>query len=384
MTSQRSGSTSIAMVVLPGWMRAAGFAVMSLLVVAAWVQLATQGSLGAWSIGGGVVALGLFVAVDRLASAAVAALPAMVMSGAAVALSAGRPSSVGFFVLALVTALLALRVPLWAGLAGWMVAMGTFVVLALARPDAGWPNWAAGVSIAFWGCWAARYRIGLTERLHRAEAAAAAATAAAQRQQLAAELHDIVGHTLAVTLLHLGGARLAVSHAPAEAKAGISEAERLARRSMTDLRTLVQVLAADPEPMSGAGEGRISSPQPTASEVPVLLAEYRAAGLAVTEHLSGTLSAASPAVGLVLYGVVREGLANATRHAPGQPVDVLVCVDADGAVAATLSNPCPRVRPEHGEGMGLAAMRERVGALGGRLEAGPDGDRWTVRAELPC
>lgn len=368
---------------LPRGVRQAGFGLLSLLVVLAWVQLGLDGRLGGWSVGGGVAALALCAAADRLAPRPLAAAPAVLLPGAVVALTATDPSNIGWFVIVVLLGLVALTVPFTAGLVGWLAAVIVIVALAITTPDGGWPNWVAGASVLFWAAWAARHRIALVERVHRAEAAAAAAATATARQRLAADLHDIVAHTLAVTVLHLGGARLALAHEPGEAAAGIAEAERLARRSMTELRRVVQVLTEDDAGPTAAIDP-VAAPQPTAADLPALLEEYRSAGLQLSSDIAGELAAVSATTGLVFYGLVREALANASRHAPGEPVEVHVRVAADGAAGVTVANPWPTRGSGWTRGIGLQAMSDRVRMVGGQLSAGPEGERWVIRAELPA
>ena len=357
---------------------------LSLLVVLAWAQSGALGLAGGWPVAGGVVVLVLWVAIDRPAPGLPAAVLTLAVPAAVVALTGGDPSNIGWFVLVVVAGLVALRLPFVAGFLGWLVSVVVIVFTAVTNPDPGWPNWVAGTALLFWGCWAARYRIRLLERVHRAEAAAAESAAAVERQRLAADLHDIVAHTLAVTVLHLGGVRLALAHEPERAEAGIVEAERLARQSMSELRRIVRVLAADDD-----RAGHVGSPQPVATDLPALLEQYRSAGLALSAGISGDLPGVSAATGHVLYRLVQEALANASRHAPGQPVDVGVQVFADGAVRAMVSNPCP-MQNRHdvgcvsGGGMGLDAMSGRVRMVGGRLTAGAEDGRWVIRAELPA
>jgi signal transduction histidine kinase len=373
----------MAVVVQPRWVRPAGFGLLSVLVVLAWVQSGALGLAGGWPVAGGVAVLVLWVAIDRLAPGVPAVVLTLVVPAAVVALTGGDPSNIGWFVLVVLAGLVALRLPFVAGLLGWLVSVLAIVVLAVTNPDPGWPNWVAGTALLFWGCWAARYRIGLLERVHRAEAAAAESAAAVERQRLAADLHDIVAHTLAVTVLHLGGVRLALGHEPERAEAGIVAAERLARQSMSELRRVVRVLAADNDRAD-----RVEAPQPVATDLPALLEQYRAAGLTLSAGVSGDLLVISAPTGHVLYRLVREALANASRHAPGQPVEVGVQVSADGAVRATVSNPCPmqdrREVGGGGGGMGLSAMAGRVRMVGGQLSAGAEDGRWVVRAELPA
>lgn len=361
-------------------MRPAGFGLLCLLVVLAWAQLGVQGRLGGWSIGGGVAAVVLSMAVDRLAPAFLAMAPAVLVPGAVLALTSADPGNIGWFVLVLSVGFMALARPFLPGLVAWFVAVIVLVVLAVTSRDSGWPNWVAGTSIIFWFCWAGRHRIELIERLHRAEAAASTAVAITERQRLAGDLHDIVAHTLAVTVLHLGGARLAVAHEPGEAEAGIAEAERLARQSMTELRRVVRILTED----SADPANPIAAPQPSAAELPALLEEYRSAGLVLSASVTGDLSAVSLTTGLILYRLVREALANASRHAPGQPVEVRVRVSPEGAVSVAVANPCSASNLRRSAGMGLRVMTDRVQMVDGQISAGPEGDRWLVRAELPA
>ncbi len=363
---------------LPGWTRAFGLCLMVLLVLLALVQVGVAGHLGAFPALGAVGVLG-----NPLGSGP---------SGAGVAGRVGRGHDAG-------------------GRSGVDDGQGQQHRMVCAgglqrpgRPDSALPCGGGGVvghtghrggalgdrAVAglaelggghvhrLWSAWAARYRIELLERVYRAEEVAAAARVVADRQRLARDLHDVVAHTLAVTVLHLGGARLAVSYEPAEAAAAIEEAERLAHRSMNELRQVVRVLAEDHSslPVSPA------SPQPTAGELPGLLDEYRHAGLDLSSTMSGDLSAVVAPVGMVAYRVVQEALANASRHGPGGHTDVDIKVGTDGALRLVVTNPC-QAASGRGGGIGLRAMTERVRAVGGQVTAGCEGRDWVVRAELP-
>ncbi|MFD0474019.1 ATP-binding protein [Nonomuraea thailandensis] len=91
-----------------------------------------------------------------------------------------------------------------------------------------------------------------------------------------------------------------------------------------------------------------------------------------------------PTSGMVLYRLVQEALANATRHAPRRSVEVRLRISEEGAVLVTVSNPLPGRPSRHNGGMGLRAMADRVRMVGGHVTAGPEDDRWVVRAELPA
>ena len=111
-----------------------------------------------------------------------------------------------------------------------------------------------------------------------------------------------------------------------------------------------------------------------------------ARGLAVELRMRGDDAAIAPGVGVALYRIAQEALANAARHAPGARTmlalevrDRCACLMAEttGPTIATL-----RREPESG-GYGLVGMRERAAALGGELTAGPTSDGWLVRCTLP-
>jgi signal transduction histidine kinase len=103
----------------------------------------------------------------------------------------------------------------------------------------------------------------------------------------------------------------------------------------------------------------------------------------VTVTVTGAEQPLPPEVGQAAYRIVQEALTNVSRHAEGACATVLlrysprtlsIQVDNDGAGAAAGS----------GSGLGLIGMRERVSALGGRLQAGPqDNGGFQVHAEIP-
>jgi signal transduction histidine kinase len=163
------------------------------------------------------------------------------------------------------------------------------------------------------------------------------------------------------------------------AEEALRSAEEVGRRSMQELRRTVTLLRSDDE----AG---VAAPVPTATEIPALVDDARAGGLAVELHTRGDLSRIPSSVGLALYRIAQEALANAARHAPRARTTlglelangrVELLAETSGPVAVGPSS--ERERPHYG----LIGMRERATALGGRLDAGPTRDGWRVRCELP-
>jgi len=202
--------------------------------------------------------------------------------------------------------------------------------------------------------------------------------AAEERQRIARELHDVIAHTLAVTMLQLTGARLALERDPADAARALAEAERLGRQSLAELRKTVGLLAP--------GDAQLTAALPTASDIPELVREVSEAGLDVRLDCEGDLTSVPPTAGLAMYRIVQESLANVARHTARAPAHVSVKVD-DGHICVEVRNPAPagaRGAPgRDGHGLGLVVMRERAEALGGTLRAGLDGGEWRVSAVMP-
>jgi signal transduction histidine kinase len=201
----------------------------------------------------------------------------------------------------------------------------------------------------------------------------------AERRQIARDVHDSVGHGLAAVMLQVTSARHVLRRDADATEEALRSAEEVGRRSMQELRRTVTVLRSD-------DEAAVAAPVPTANEIPTLVEEARAGGLAVELHTRGDLSRIPPSVGLALYRIAQEALANAARHAPrARTVLGLELEDGRVALLAETSGPVvagsasERERPHYG----LIGMQERATALGGEFSAGPTGDGWRVRCELP-
>ena len=201
----------------------------------------------------------------------------------------------------------------------------------------------------------------------------------AERRRLARDVHDFVGHGLAAVMLQVTSARHVLRRDAAAAEDALRAAEEVGRRSMQELRRTVALLRSDDE----AG---VAAPVPTATEIPALVDHARAGGLAVELRTRGDLLTIPPGVGLAVYRIAQEALANAARHAP-RARTMLGLELADGRVALVAETSGPlvagsaseRERPHYG----LIGMQERATALGGELTAGPTRDGWRVRCELP-
>jgi len=208
-----------------------------------------------------------------------------------------------------------------------------------------------------------------TERIAALEAHA---TKLAERNRLARELHDSVGHALTVTTLQAAAARELLERDPAFVRRALSAIEETGRAAMDDLDHVLGVLRESEQ---------AKEPHRTLGQLDRLLADTRATGVPVEARIEGTTSTLPAATSREGYRIVQESLTNAMRHAGKVPVTVHIGVSPD-ALAIEVTNPLPHkvsTRP----GRGLNGMRERVTLLGGTLAVGPVDGLWRVTASLP-
>ncbi|MGV9801460.1 sensor histidine kinase [Mycobacterium sp. NPDC003449] len=218
----------------------------------------------------------------------------------------------------------------------------------------------------------------LMEQQQQAQAALARHAAADERRRIAREVHDVIAHSLSVTLLHLTGARRALQEDRDidDAVDGLEQAERLGRQAMADIRRTVGLL--DGAPMSIA-------PEPGIDDIGGLVDDFVRAGLPVTLDVSGRYDAVSPAVGLGLYRIAQESLANIAKHAPDAASTVRLRI-ARTSATLTVVNALPDRAPgpqARSEGRGVRGMRQRVELLGGIISVGPAPEGWSVRTNIP-
>lgn len=250
---------------------------------------------------------------------------------------------------------------------GWLTVAGVGVLVALGYAVAGLGALAVSMAPVLLGP-APAERIAALE---------ARATRLAERNRLARELHDSVGHALTVATLQAGAARELLDRDPEFVRRALGAIEEAGRRAMDDLDHVLGLLR-EPD-----GRPAAPAPQRTLADLDRLVADTRAAGLPVDARRTGDPADLPAAVSREGYRIVQEGLTNAARYGRG-PVALRLDVHAD-ALELELDNALGRPRradPGRG-GRGLDGMRERVLLLGGRLTVGPDGDRWRIRVRLP-
>jgi signal transduction histidine kinase len=203
--------------------------------------------------------------------------------------------------------------------------------------------------------------------------------ASEERLQMARDLHDVIGHNISLINVQAGvGLDLMDIH-PEQARAALAAIKEVSKDALDELRTMLAAVRQGDEDAPRA-------PAPGLDRLDELVELTRAAGIPVTVQTIGEDRSLPAAVDLAAYRIVQESLTNVARHAspatatvrlthgPGG-LDIEVC--DDGSAPAT-NGAFP------GSGSGIAGMRERAGALGGRLQAGPrPGGGFAVTAHLP-
>lgn len=232
------------------------------------------------------------------------------------------------------------------------------------------------------------------DRLERERDQEARLAAANERARIAREMHDMIGHSLAVMTTLADGAAAKVATDPTRARSAISTVADLGRQALGDTRRLLGVLGDEQE------KGQLE-PQPGLTQLPALAQRARQTGLDVVLDLDGGLDNLPEALQLTVFRIVQEAITNTLRHAIA-PTSVLIKISQEGphlditvaddgrpqadnghgavkAVPRPVGTPLDRAR---GGGQGLIGMRERAAVFSGWVSAGPEVTGWVVRARL--
>jgi signal transduction histidine kinase len=354
---------------LSPWYGRAGFAAMVGFLA---VGMATQPpARPALTVVGSVLAVcagaALFLS-NRLAPAAPAAAA---IAGTALLASADA-SNLAWFSVCLVSGWCALIAGRAAGIAFLVAALVLFAVEWAFVHDPGWFAWTAGTAFTVLAALLVHHQTLMMEQMRDLQADLAQRERTEERARIARELHDVIAHSLTVSLLHVSSARLAIEHDPDDAARALADAERLTRRSLDEVRATVGMLRAPDD------EGR-SMPAAGIGDLQQLVDDLRAAQTDVRLEVQGDPDDVPATVSLTAYRIVQESLTNVSRHAPGALATV--CVEIREATVDVVID--SNGTPGTGVGMGLANMRERADAVGGTFAAGPGGRGWLVSASLP-
>ncbi|GAA2268072.1 two-component sensor histidine kinase [Streptomyces ruber] len=204
-----------------------------------------------------------------------------------------------------------------------------------------------------------------------------------ERADIAADMHDSLGHALSLVALRAGALELSPDLTDRD-RTDLAELRGTIADAVEQLRETVAVLHDPPGTETGAGP-------PVNDTVEDLLSRAVASGVPVRWEQHGTASTLSPLVERGLYRVVQEALTNAVKHAPASAVRVRITHEAARTRVSVVNAAPPADGPAHAPGgpasgvgrRGLTGLRERVTVLGGSLRAGPYRDGFHVTAVLP-
>ena len=206
------------------------------------------------------------------------------------------------------------------------------------------------------------------ERAHR--------NAAQERNSIAHELHDVLAHGLAVTVRQAEAGEARLDHQPEAARASFEAIAETGRRSLTDVRRLMELFG---EPDSG----RQSSTAGGLDDLDEITASLNTAGLTVDVQRSGEFGAVPTAVAADAYRIVQEALTNALRHGAARTA-VVVLHGERGRLQLDITDDGRGVEGLPEPGGGLTGMRARAARCGGSLTLGtPSGGGFSVSACLP-
>ncbi len=204
-----------------------------------------------------------------------------------------------------------------------------------------------------------------------------------ERLRIARDVHDVVGHSLAVitmqagVALHLLDKERAAHPRPDQVTSSLEAIKRTSREALAELRTTLEVFRSDAE------EPR--SPLPGLARLDDLVDGLRSAGREVTlihEQSDDDLRDLPAAVDQAAFRIIQESLTNVVRHAPAAQVTVRIARHA-GMLTVEVSDDGPAVSVPP-DGNGIRGMRERARAVGGAVRLSvhePSG--LVVRADLP-
>ncbi|MFF7097629.1 sensor histidine kinase [Streptomyces rubradiris] len=223
-------------------------------------------------------------------------------------------------------------------------------------------------------------------RLEKEREAQAKVAVAAERARIARELHDVVAHNVSVMVVQADGANYVMDTAPDQAKKALETISSTGRQALAEMRRLLGVLRTGEHQETGE-----YVPQPDVEQIDDLIEQCRSSGLPVDFKVEGTPRPLPSGVELTAYRIVQEALTNTRKHGgpgAGASVRLVYFDDGLGLLVEDDGKGAPHELYEEGgadgRGHGLIGMRERVGMVGGTLDAGPrPGGGFRISALLP-
>ncbi|AOX66316.1 hypothetical protein BJK06_11610 [Curtobacterium sp. BH-2-1-1] len=236
-----------------------------------------------------------------------------------------------------------------------------------------------------WASAVAKHELDLrTAELAAERERSAAQAVTIERVRIARELHDVVAHHVSLMGVQAGAARRVIGHDPEQATASLGVVEQSARTAVEELRRMLGTLRADED---GGDDVRAAPSTEGLGRIGELADSARTAGHPTEYVVVGSVRDVPPTVSAVAYRIAQEAVTNVLKHAgPTARADVRVRYLDDGVEVEVTDDGHGDRAPRNtaGSGLGHVGMRERVAAVGGRIEIGPRArGGWLVRAWLP-
>jgi signal transduction histidine kinase len=257
---------------------------------------------------------------------------------------------------------------------------GSIVVADLPRVSANWAMDAAWVLAAIFLADSVRSRRAYALEAERFREEEARSRIFEERVQIARELHDVVGHNIALISVQAGAGEHALYKSPEKARDTFRIIRTAGQETMNELRSMVDVLRE-----SGRMES-VTAPMQGLDALDQLIGAVNSSGQKVSLSVKGGRRPIPTVVDLTAYRILQEALTNAVRHAPGSSVEVTVEYSPDRLALEVMNGRGDGSSDGQttGGGHGLVGMRERVQAIGGLIETGPRPDGgYRVSAILP-
>lgn len=201
-----------------------------------------------------------------------------------------------------------------------------------------------------------------------------------EKAHIARDLHDIVAHHMSMIVVQAQSAPYRLPDVSDDVRTEFDSIGATARDALNEVRSLLGVLRSD-------GQLPENEPQPGLDRLGDLFDASRRAGVGLGTSTTGVPVAVSDGVGLTMYRILQESLANTARHAPGADVAVHLDWAVDTVTVSVVNGPGAEAgvhNSDHGGGNGIRGMVERAAAVGGQLAAHPrDDGGFEVRAVLP-
>lgn len=203
----------------------------------------------------------------------------------------------------------------------------------------------------------------------------ALAAVADERNRIARELHDVIGHSVSVMTVQASAVRRLMRADQARERAALETVESTGRQALAEMRRMVGVLR-------DGGEAPNLAPPPSLDQLDRLAADFRQAGLVVDVERDGEPVPLAPGLDLTAYRLIQEGLTNTLRHAQASRAAIRIAYREDVLLVSVCDDGRGPGQAEPGNG--LRGMRERVAVYGGTLTTGAGAaGGYELRAELP-